>query len=268
MTYVNDLRRQTGKASTEAVEFRDGMLVTAEDLKAAMRYPLSVGQVLFRGFFGCGVVCGLELKHRRRGQGQPAPVPDCPVDPKWFELRVERGVALDCAGYPIELCQPVTLKLMPDPCLLDAEWEMYIAIKRFAGDEPARSGGCGQCGCSSCGCDAGGAEPAQQCNRTRDHALIQAFDEPPPGMCKREERPDGAVAGAAPAVGDWIGVEVQETPLCACLKRCTCCDCHGEGWVLLGTARVSRQLGIVSIERGDRRDVQPIACACDHVDAD
>ena len=34
--------KKTQPGSTEAVQFSDGMLVTAEDLGAAMRYPLSV----------------------------------------------------------------------------------------------------------------------------------------------------------------------------------------------------------------------------------
>ena len=36
----------------ESVMFTDGMLVTAEDLNSAMRYPLTVMQVLNRAYFG------------------------------------------------------------------------------------------------------------------------------------------------------------------------------------------------------------------------
>ena len=38
--------KKTQPGSTEAVQFSDGMLVTAADLTAAMGYPLSVIQVL------------------------------------------------------------------------------------------------------------------------------------------------------------------------------------------------------------------------------
>ena len=77
------------------------MIVTADDLDAAMRYPTSLLHIVFRAFFGCGVVCGLGLRPKQSGG--------------WV-LCVDRGVAIDCQGHPIELCAPVELDLSPEAC--------------------------------------------------------------------------------------------------------------------------------------------------------
>ena len=126
------------------------MLVTAEDLSAAMRYPLSVVQVLLKAYFGCGIVCGLDLNNpaERQGtemaNGQPGPAgaapyapnpPDAPnrapteCDPN-FILTVEKGVALGCDGYPIEICGPLKLDLTPDPCRPDLKRRRRCSSRR------------------------------------------------------------------------------------------------------------------------------------------
>src|SRR5918997_4516126 len=100
--------KKTQPGSTEAVQFSDGMLVTAEDLSTAMRYPLSVVQVLLKAYFGCGIVCGLDLKNPAEGEAAQTPRVDPatgkkpPQRPPNFILTVEKGVALGCDGYPIE----------------------------------------------------------------------------------------------------------------------------------------------------------------------
>src|SRR4051812_33565458 len=169
--------KKTQPGSTEAVQFSDGMLVTAEDLGAAMRYPLSVVQVLLRAFFGCGIVCGLDMKaaaapppappEQRDAAGNVvAPRPaECDAD---YGLIIGTGVALGCDGYPIELCGPLKLDLTPDPCRLDRGAKtMSVAIRRVTAAEAAAR---------PCGCGSAGDSSGQQCTRMRDHALVQAFD--------------------------------------------------------------------------------------------
>lgn len=256
-------------ASTEQVTFSDGMLVTAEDLDAAMHYPLAVVQVLLRSYFGCGIVCGLELSDplaassagtgRAGGaaapQGIPAGAgnPDCPPE-RGFVVKIDCGVALGCDGYPIELCEPVKLDLSPDPCAppTQAETVKYIAIRRVtASGAPQRS----------CGCGPSAEDAGQQCSRLRDHVLIQAFDEEalPAGICRRER----VSANAAPD---------EAESECACMKHCRHCDRCAEPWVLLGTVRLDDdglvQGGINDANDGGGRDggrlyVKPIACGCD-----
>src|SRR5687768_13368847 len=139
--------KKTQPGSTEAVQFSDGMLVTAEDLTAAMRYPLAVVQVLIKAWFGCGIVCGLDLTNPAAGKtgetasgdrattgATPGKVPpEC--DPN-FILTVEKGVALGCDGYPIEICGPLKLDLTPDPCRLDRRSKtMFVATRRVTAAE-------------------------------------------------------------------------------------------------------------------------------------
>src|SRR5262249_54950808 len=109
-----DLPKATRSTSLQAVNFKDGMIVTADDLATAMRYPLAVFQTLVRAYFGCGIVCGLDVK-----QVTPAapPNPNCPPPTNSnYMVCIDRGVALGCDGYPIELCAPINLDLTPDPC--------------------------------------------------------------------------------------------------------------------------------------------------------
>lgn len=271
------------QASTEAVVFTDGMLVTSDDLSSAMHYPLSVVQVLLRSYFGCGIVCGLDLANPAASGGRPVrpayglagahaddagaaakPAGQEPQTPhqthgqvapaRGFVVQIAPGVALGCDGYPIELCELVKLDLSPDPCgcPTDAEVVKYIAIRRTA-DKEAPSRGCG--------CGAGGGDPAQQCSRLRDHVLIRAFDSKedlPKGICRRADpKPQGQAA---------------EETACACLKHCPDCDRCAEPWVLIGTVRLGDD-GIADggindpddskLPEGGRRYVKPIACLCD-----
>lgn len=251
--------KKTHPGSTEAVQFTDGMLVTAEDLNQAMGYPLSVIQVLLKAYFGCGIVCGLDVKHPDEEQ-PPAPDaaketadtvratdPDCDRN---YVLTVERGVALGCDGYPIEICGPLRLDLTPDPCRKDhSDKEMFVAARRVTAREAAAR---------PCGCGPAAGDPAQQCTRMRDHALVQAFDYDglPPNLQK-----------AVHALMEDNKEAEKRAPLtpgqadCEGLKQCADCACCGEPWVLLGSLVVGTG-GLGPVDRSLRRYVKPIACLC------
>jgi len=242
--------KKTQAGSTQAVQFSDGMLVTAEDLGAAMRYPLSVIQVLLKAYFGCGIVCGLELTDPTAAQ--PAATganggvdaagrtvsPGCQPN---FMLGIGRGVALGCDGYPIEICGPLKLDLTPDPCSRDTgEKTLLIAARRVTVPEAAAR---------PCGCGSSGGETSGQCNRVVDHVLVQAFEQgyPLPALCRREADSLEPAAGSEAA--------------CAALKRCGEPTCCGEAWVLLGSVKLDEK-GLRAIDSSGRRYVKPIACGC------
>ena len=260
--------------STEAVSFTDGMLVTAEDLNSAMHYPLAVVQILLRSYFGCGIVCGLEVSDPNRGrrprqsseQAQQAEARqpshqkptqtskdadgECTPE-RGFIVQVAPGVALGCDGYPIELCEPVRLDLSPDPCgcPLEAETMRFIAIRRITAPE-APSRGCG-CGPAS--------DPGQQCSRVRDHVVVEAFDRMPDGICMENPSRYGNPGAAR-----------EESGTCACLKHCSTCDRCAEPWVLLATVRIDAE-GVVPggingaedvRDHGGPTYVKPIRCVC------
>lgn len=237
--------------STEAVRFTDGMLVTAEDLNAATAYPLELMQVLVRAYFGCGIVCGLGVT---RAEGK-----DSCGNPHGFAVTIERGVALGCDGYPIELCKDLKLDLSPDDCGCKPTGEIrYVAIRRVTAPDVAPSRGCGCCG--------SGAEPEGQCTRVRDHVLVAAFDEAtlPAGICMRprEKKAEEQDGQPAPHV---------HPNACECLQHCPDCDRCAEPWVLLATLKVDDK-GVMAGHVNDAGDVgdkggpqyvKPIDCVCE-----
>ena len=256
--------KKTQAGSTEAVEFTDGMLVTAEDLGAAMRYPLSVMQVLLKAYFGCGIVCGLGLtapkpkkpdatSPERDATGAPVPKrpPECDAN---FVLVVEKGVALGCDGYPIEICGPLKLDLSFDPCHVPvAARPLLVAARRVTAAEAAAR---------PCGCGASGGESPQQCSRKRDHVLVQAFeaDNLPSPLCGKPAPGENGTGGSASEAA-VAGKPAGSQTLCACLSECGDCACCGDPWVLLGSVMVGPD-GIGEIDLSRRRYVKPIACLC------
>jgi hypothetical protein len=243
-TDLPTIQRPTG---IESVKFSDGMIVTADDLDAAQRYPASLLHTVLRSHFGCGVLCGLELEVR-----------DAPGKrPNWV-VRVDQGVAIDCAGYPLELCAPIEINLAPDEC--DCEPpppQVCIAIKRATSDEAAPD---------VCGCDLDG--PHFDCRRVRDHVEVKAFSRAEfdalPVTCRRPEPADGT------GQGDDCGpsTEPGSEPLspCQCLTACPDEVC-GESWILLGCVDIyedDHELeGVIGdADTSQRRWVKPIECLC------
>lgn len=246
------LKSTTFKSSTQSVHFDDGMIVTAEDLTLATGHPLALMQVLVRAFFGCGVVCGLALKPTRDADDHtPCPVPDIQ-----YALTVGPGVALDCMGFPLELCGPVCVDLKPDPCvapgpLTNGEQRLlHIAIRRTAGSAGATKGGCG---CGDPGCASDG-----QCARVRDAVEIGVFVDPPEGICQTKPVATDAKGATREQGGGGAGAG-----LCDCLKTCPGCD-RCSDWVYLGQATIDES-GIVaeSVKLDRRAYVKPVACICD-----
>jgi hypothetical protein len=222
-TYV--LPETTKPTTIEAVTFRDGMIVTAEDLDAAMRYPKSLLLTVFRAYFGCGVVCGLGLRVKHI-DGQPS----------WV-VCVDRGVAIDCHGYPIELCTAVELDLSPEPCACEPPPQrVCIAVRRVTSDEAPHD---------ACTCDLD--EPRFDCRRVRDYVVVKAFTEP-----------------ELYALGDQVcrRTEGDETAVCTALTACSACAC-GESWILLGCVNLDKDQGIVGEpDTSGRRWVKPVEALC------
>jgi hypothetical protein len=247
------LPEKTKATPIEMVKFRDGMIVTAEDLEAAMRYPVSIFQTLVRSYFGCGVVCGLDLKPDPKAGDRDPKTNAFPT----FVVCVGRGVALDCLGFPLELCGPVKIDLTPDPCRCEPPpEEVCIAIRRITSDEAPRD---------ACACDAD--DPRFQCSRVRDHVLIKVFlpdelDDLAGCLCAKPRTGDGADKCCAPE-----DEEEPNTPggavegLCDCLRTCSDCDCCEDSWVLLGCVTLSED-GIVRVDQSRRKYVKPIECVC------
>lgn len=242
----------TFPTSAESVAFKNGMIVTADDLHTAMTYPIQLMQAVNRAVYGCGVVCGFKLGPDPELCERPPELCDPCKDesdsnPMVYAnsiLEIGCGTAMDCAGLPIELCKPVRVELSPETCGCDGEnGSMCVLIRRVSGSEAPR----GDC-CSP-------AEGAIECSRSRDHVEIRAFpsDALPDDVCMRdfdtsddEECVSFSSKRRTPekTAGETNGKqnsadEAKTDTLCDCLIDCgDCCGCCGDGWVLLGCVKL------------------------------
>lgn len=246
------LPQVTQPASLERVRFRDGMIVYADDLDRAVQYPVDMFRMLVRAFFGCGIVCGLEVQLKKNRDKSPERKGD-PNCGDAFSVVVKRGVAVDCAGYPIELCRDVVIDVRPGPSSCQKPECVCILIRRLSSEESPRR---------PCGC---GDEPASDdpCGgvRVKEHVQIKVFDcrDLPACVCQHEKPRQ-----------DTTGTETR-SDICRCLQACGACTCGSDaccdnGWVLLGCVEFSMEngqpMGIDTIDLSHRRYVKPIDCLC------
>ena len=267
-----------------SVNFSNGMIVTAEDLRAAMAYPVALMQSVNRAVYGCGVVCGLWLEPDPDLCRCEKPCDPCKKDSPMaypsFVVQVGRGAAIDCSGMPLELCEPVKVDLGDRSCGCDAtEGEVCLYIRRVSAPDAAR----GDC------CGSGGG--TMQCTRSQDHVEIRAFprDEPPEHACMHPFDNGGDKGGCGCGGGDKEkGKQAHQEPIeptaakqeeecepdkakdrcgevCDCLKQCGDCHCCGEGWILLGCLTLCKG-GIVKDSFEDpyrhRKWIKTIDCHC------
>jgi hypothetical protein len=230
--------------------FEPGALLLDEDLTAIVDHTRGLSRLLFRSPFGCGVVCGFRVTAQ--------------VECGNLTVAVAPGVALDCKGDPIEMCEQQTLGMLCAEKLPDRLW---VLIRRSARDQT--------CATRDVVCpsdDGGGAyKPtrAKDCfelTLTKDEPKHECGCPPPPqpdtpqttdGKLKPAVESDGAVAEkprveAVPTPpADW---ECHIPHYCG-VCSCGCCDSCGEGWVVL--ARVSTKPKIVpgAAEPPRERDV-------------
>jgi len=217
------------KVSTNILStiFSDGMVVRADDLDNAMTYPASLVLTLVRAYFGCGIVCGLEVKAIENPSGKLG-----------YCLRIEPGVGIDCEGYPLQLCKPLQVDLTPDPCACEkAPRCLYLAMRRDTVDEaPTKEAEGGDDG-----------KPRFKYRRRRQLVHVKVFrpKQLPEQLCARE---------TASPEGDAVDP-------CDCLKTCAPCNCCGPSWLLLARIELG-DCGVTSVDPALRRYVKPIECRC------
>jgi hypothetical protein len=121
----------TGWSSLERPRFAPGLLLEDEDLNVGVSYTQGLMRLMFKSFFGCGVVCGLDVKV----------TPTCHDTKRLVEI--SRGVALDCAGDLIEL--PAAWKYEFDPTCEDkypdAIWVVICYTERCCRKKDVACGG-------------------------------------------------------------------------------------------------------------------------------
>lgn len=215
------------KTDIKSTVFGDGMIVNADDLTTAMNYPLEMFRTLVRAYFGCGVVCGLELSK----------YPDDAKDT--YCVQVGAGTALDCNANGLKLCDALVINLKPDPCFCGVWPDCFcIAIRRTTEPEGKRL-------------DGDDCDTTRQCQhrRLREVVTVRAFpcDDLPKDLCAHDEQ--DVVASNKPH------------DLCECLKECGGCECCDDTWVLLGCVKLG-ECGVEEFDFSRRKYVKPIECHC------
>lgn len=97
MKTVKELVSQQGLSSLERPEYSQGLLLEDEDLRAGVVYTREMMRLMFRSLFGCGVICGLDVKAFLQCNGSRV------------KVAIGSGLALDCMGNPIHVPEPKTI---------------------------------------------------------------------------------------------------------------------------------------------------------------
>jgi hypothetical protein len=156
------------------------MLLQHEDLEQLNLYTRDLSRLLFRSFFGCGVVCGLTVS-AKDSCGQTM-------------VTVDAGVALGCIGDPIYVPKSVTFAAT-DGCDPDNRPSpLYVWLCSCPKCCAPRTPSCG------CGCDGGDATPA--CTREVDWYEIHLGTEKPVCVCGCELPPTTKQQAEGPVVAE------------------------------------------------------------------
>jgi hypothetical protein len=189
--------------------FEPGMLLQHEDLAQLNAYTRDLSRMLFRSFFGCGVVCGLVVEPGQDNCG------------KW-QINVGSGLALDCAGDPIYVPKDQQLPLSKE-CDDPIAGPLWVVL-------------CGSmkcCGPRTSLCSPDDENPKSVCTRERDCFEVRVVKDPPKCACGwpemginldtqyvQEENDCDCVNPALPCYLDHYGGN------CKCKdKDCQCCGC-------------------------------------------
>jgi hypothetical protein len=155
--------------------FEGGMLLQHEDLEQLNIYTRDLSRLLFRSFFGCGVVCGLVVTTGEDKCGRPS-------------ITVGSGLALDCGGAPIYVPKDQILLIdeQCDPAAIPGT--LWIVLCGFS--KPSKP--CGRC-TSMCGPDDEYQKPI--CSRERDWFEIRIVKDDPQCVCRCPESQPGGDQG-------------------------------------------------------------------------
>jgi hypothetical protein len=150
----------TGFSKLVRPKFAPGMLLQHDDLEQINTYTRDLSRLLFRSFFGCGVVCGLCVTSE----------PKCGR----MMVTVAPGLALDCGGDPIHVPNATSLPIDAE-CNQTLPGPLWVLL-------------CGTTKCcsprtSTCGCD--DDEAPSVCTRERDSFEIRIVtgEQPPACAC-------------------------------------------------------------------------------------
>jgi hypothetical protein len=155
----------TDTSTLTRAKFGPGMLLQHEDLEQLNIYTRDLSRLLFRSFFGCGVICGLVVS---------AEVDNC----NKVSVTVGPGLALDCLGDPVHVPKDQTL-VVKETCYPDLPGQLWVILCGTTKNCAPRT--------SMCGDD---DNTTSACTRERGMFEIRVVSALPKCMCGYDE-PDG-----------------------------------------------------------------------------
>ena len=241
--------------------YSPGLLLRDDDLTQAVTYTRDLNRLMFRTLFGCGVLCGLVVTFVSAACGK-------------LKFTIDKGVALDCEGDPIEVPEQHTVTI--DLCTADGQpkqlSKLWFVLCRYDKCCAPRS--------ASCGSD--DDETVSVCTRERDGFEIRVVDTRPECACGCQPPEEIAVASAdaaekespasksaTPSAQYKKAEAVEPDPRYDCVDcqnechhnhyagkcPCDCCDCD---CVILARASKRNGQDVWDLWHNVRRFVRPV----------
>lgn len=216
---ANIVDRVERKSTLVRPRFSPGLLLRDDDLRVGVDYTRELSRLLFRSLFGCGVVCGLKV----------TPEFAC----KKLKVTVDKGVALNCIGDPINVPEPVEIVVDPS-CGKEIPTELWVTLCRTENCCAPRT--------AVCGCEE--EDSASVCTREQDGFEIRLLKEINEGCscsCKPKELPSNKEQKDDDPSNCWCARPCDDCyrPHYSATCGCECCD--GDCVVLAFLTRVEGQ---------------------------
>lgn len=160
-----------GLSKLARAKFGPGMLLQHDDLEQLNLYTRELSRLMFRSFFGCGVVCGL--------------VVDSKFECGKLYVTVAAGLALDCRGDPIHVPQKQRI-LVDENCDLKISGPLWVVL---CGTEKC-------CAPRTSMCASDDDESTSVCTRERDGFEIRVVRDRPGSVCGCMEPENGQRAAS------------------------------------------------------------------------
>lgn len=225
---ANGKYAQTVVGMLERPLYAPGLVLHDTDLTAAVDYTQALNQMLFKHLFGCGVICGLEVKASEH----------CGL-----KIEVSPGLALDGCGDAVHLAKPVSFAFdeRESEKMVKAGKSIWVVL-------------CGKeklCAPRALVCDADEFDSVTQMTRARALAEVSLVFEKPECICGWQEVKEHSYKD-----GQAERHCVEPYPFdceddCGCGSACSCGCC-----VLLGEVRFTAE-GPVASHLGVRRIAKP-----------
>jgi len=242
-----------GDSGLVQARFGAGMLLHHDDLERLGAFPRELSRLLFRSFFGCGVVCGLRVDEPKLKCGK-----------LW--ITVNPGLALDCSGDPIYVPTAQTVAV-DESCETDGlEGTYYVVLCPTTKCCAPRA--------ASCGGDE--EEPSLVCTQERYGFEIRVLRDWPECACgcRRPEeslqQATTAAGGGAPPVSAECRCVDCSNPChadhyggkcgCSC-DDCSDCDCNCVVLACVHPSDNGPSLGVAAgwtADHGCRRFIRPV----------